>query len=161
MLFRRLRFVVRTIILEPRACALRARIAFWVGLISLCARWTSLPTLHKVASFRLRSTSAAGGVERIAELDRAIDSVLGMNFLVFRRRCWKRAIVLHRFLALEGIDSHINFGLAKQVDGTVRGHAWLERDGLPLLERDAGRYIVTFFSLPTHPRAGRSLLRAE
>jgi hypothetical protein len=55
--------------------------------------------------------------------------------------------VLHRFLALHGIESRITFGVQKRADGTLNGHAWLERDGRPFLEDAAGAYVVTF-SLP-------------
>ena len=56
-------------------------------------------------------------------------------------------MVLHRFLALNGIESRINFGLRKAVDGTLDGHARLEHEGRPLLEDGDGDYVVTF-SLP-------------
>ncbi len=61
-------------------------------------------------------------------------------------------MVLHRFLALNGVESRINFGLQKGADGTLNGHAWLEHEGRPLLEDGAGTYIVTF-SLPRNPAA--------
>ena len=60
-------------------------------------------------------------------------------------------MVLHRFLALNGIESRINFGLQKAVDGTLNGHAWLEHQGRPLLEDGAGTYIVTFSLPPRTP----------
>ncbi len=56
-------------------------------------------------------------------------------------------MVLHRFLALNGIESRINFGVRKTLDGTVDGHAWLEHQGRALLEKDPVTYVVTF-SLP-------------
>jgi hypothetical protein len=59
---------------------------------------------------------------------------------------------LHRFLALNGIESEINFGVRKEIDGTVTAHAWLEHQGKPVLEDDADAYIVTF-SLPRKPSA--------
>ena len=79
-----------------------------------------------------------------------IDSLLGINLFVFRPSCWKRAIVLHRYLALNGIQSQIKFGVRKESNGKVDGHAWLEHDGQPLLEDNADNYIVTF-SLPVEP----------
>lgn len=124
--------------------------ALWVVLISWLARLTSLPRVQKIASFKVRSTSVEDSSETPAQLGRAIDSVLGIDLFVFRRSCWKRAVVLHRFLALNGIESQINFGLQKNTDGAVSGHAWLEHRGRPLLEDDAGTYIVTF-SLPLKP----------
>jgi hypothetical protein len=74
----------------------------------------------------------------------AIDSVLSVDLFVFRPSCWKRAMVLHRFLSLHGIESRINFGVRKAVDGTVSGHAWLEHGGRALLENEVPAYVVTF-----------------
>ena len=62
-------------------------------------------------------------------------------------------MVLHRFLALNGVESRINFGVQKAVDGSVNGHAWLEHQGRALLETDADAYIVTF-SLPLQGATG-------
>jgi Transglutaminase-like superfamily len=137
----------RKVIVEPRDAALRARMALWVVLISVVARLTSLPRAQKIVSSKVRSMSAAGGSETPAELGRAIDSVLGIDLFVFRRSCWKRAMVLQRFLALNGIESRLNFGVQKALDGTVNGHAWLEHQGRTLLENDPVTYVVTF-SLP-------------
>ena len=142
----------RKILVKPRESALSVRMAAWVVLISWLARLTSLPRAQKIAAFRIRSVSVSGGSETPAQLGRAIDRVLGLDLFVFRRSCWKRAMVLHRFLALNGIESRINFGLQKGVDGTLNGHAWLEHQGQPLLEDSAGTYIVTF-SLPRNPSA--------
>jgi hypothetical protein len=132
--------------------------ALWVILVSALARVTSLPRAQRIASVRLRR---AGGGDRdaiAAHLARTIDTLLGLDLFVFRRSCWKRAMVLHRFLALNGIDSRINFGVLKQTaGGSLEGHAWLERDGQPFLEDDPGSYVVTF-SLP-HPPAGAPLSR--
>lgn len=143
----------RKLIVKPREAGLRARMAFWVVLISVLARLTSLPRAQRIASFGLRSTSAAGVSVTPAELGRAIDSVLGIDLFVFRRSCWKRAMVLQRFLSLNGIESRLNFGVQKAIDGTVNGHAWLEHQGRALLESDAGAYVVTF-SLPLQGATG-------
>jgi hypothetical protein len=118
--------------------------AFWVLLISILARLTSLPRAQKIATFTFR---AGPSKNSLAKLGQTIDSLLGMELFVFRRSCWKRALVLQRYLALNGIDSRIRFGLRKESNGAVDGHAWLEHDGQPLLEEHAADYIVTF-SLP-------------
>lgn len=140
----------RKIIVTPRESVLSARMALWVVLISGLARLTSLPRAQHIASFRIRPPSGGTGSTTPAQLGRAIDGVLGIDLFVFRRSCWKRAMVLHRFLALNGIESRINFGLRKAVDGTLDGHAWLEHEGRPLLEDGAGAYVVSF-SLPLAP----------
>src|ERR1700704_3147731 len=98
-------------VVHPRDALLSARMAWWVVLISAVTKLTSLPRAQKIAAFRLKSISRPTGRETPAKLARTIDSLLGINFYVFRQSCWKRALVLHRYLALNGIESQIRFGL--------------------------------------------------
>jgi hypothetical protein len=144
----------RKIAVDPRAAVLRARMAFWVVLISGLARVTSLPRAQRIASAGLRTPPAGRASVTPAELGAAIDSVLNIDLFVFRRSCWKRAMVLQRFLSLNGIESRLYFGVQQTAEGTVTGHAWLEHQGRRLLERDTGTYIVTF-ALPLQEATGR------
>ena len=153
---------MRTIAATPRVLALSARMAAWIVAVSILARITSLPRVQRIVSCRLRSRAgvprrSAGRRRRArtdayaAHLARTIDRLLCLDLFMFQRCCWKRALVLHRFLALRGIESRVMFGVRKDADGTMRGHAWLEHEGRPLLENDAaGDYVVTF-SLPGVP----------
>jgi hypothetical protein len=134
---------------DPRDAALSARMAFWVILVSCLARLMPLPSAHAIISTRVRPTTAGGSTDGPARLARAIDRVLRLDILMLKRSCWRRALVLQRFLALQGIESRVNFGVRKTT-GELQGHAWLERDGQPFLEDDAGTYVVTF-SLPRRP----------
>src|SRR4051812_47727187 len=105
---RALRLTASSIVLEPRAAALRARMAGWILVISVLARLTSLPRAQRLASIGVRSRSGGRAPVTPAELARAIDSVLSIDLFVFRRSCWKRAMVLQRFLSRNGIESRIN-----------------------------------------------------
>ena len=134
----------RTIVKQPCDAFLRARMALWVLVISALARLTSLPRAQTLSSVNTRPPSGADASVVAARLARAIDSVLSVDLFVFRPSCWKRAMVLHRFLALHGIESRINFGVRKAIDGTVSGHAWLEHGGRALLENEVPAYVVTF-----------------
>jgi hypothetical protein len=144
---------VRKAALRPHDAMLSVRMALWVVLISVSARLTSLPRTQKIAAFRFRSAPHKKAANTPDQLKQTIDGVLGIELFMFRKSCWRRALVLHRFLALNGLESRINFGLRKEADGNIAGHAWLEHEGQPLLEDDAaGSYVVTF-SLPTKPAA--------
>jgi len=79
-----------------------------------------------------------------ARLARILDSVLATDFWFLTPTCWKRAPVLHRFLALEGIETRIVFGVRREGEDALSGHAWLEACGEPLLETSAPDYKVTF-----------------
>ena len=131
--------------------------ALWVVLASLLARLMPLPLAHRLVSTRVRTGPHGPSADVPARLARAIDRLLRLDVFMYRRSCWRRALVLHRFLALHGIDSRVNFGL-KRTTGELQGHAWLERDGQPFLEDDAGAYVVTF-SLPRPPASWDSCSR--
>jgi len=145
----------RKVVLAPRAAGLRVRMAFWVALISVVARTTSLPRAQRIACVGIRARSADRRSVTPAELGAAIDSVLGIDLFVFRRSCWKRALVLQRFLSLNGIESRVAFGVQKTTDGTVNGHAWLEHQGQLLLENDTGTTYIVTFTLPLQEATGR------
>ena len=130
----------------PGEAALSTRLALWVVLVSVLARLMPLPRAHRIVSTRVRAARPGTPADAAMQLARAIDRVLRLDILMFKRSCWRRALVLHRFLALRGIDSRVNFGV-KTSGGELLGHAWLERDGQPFLEDDASSYVVTF-SLP-------------
>jgi hypothetical protein len=150
--FRVLRQGCRKVFTNPQNALLSARMAFWIMLVSVVARLTSLPRAQKIAAFRFSKASAGKWVDTPAILGQTIDNVLGIELFPFRRSCWKRALVLHRYLALIGVESQIKFGVRRAADGKVDGHAWLEHDGQPLLEENADNYVVTF-SLPAPTEA--------
>ena len=135
--------VCRKIFLHPREAALIFRMAFWVTILSGLVNLISLPRALQAVSTKVRRRSLA--TETIPnELAHALDLLLGIDLLVFRHSCWKRAVILHRYLALNGIESRINFGLRKESSGKATGHAWLECQGQPILETAWPAYTVTF-----------------
>ena len=136
----------RLLLTDPGEIVLSARMALWIVLVSLLARALALPRAHRLTSTRVRCDVAVDPAVP-ARLARTIDRLLGLDLFVFRPSCWRRAMVLQRFLALRGIESRVNFGVQQKADGLVHGHAWLEHQGQPLLENDAAAYVVTF-SLP-------------
>jgi len=134
------RFVVR----EPGSALLALRMSAWVAALSLFVKFMPLPrALGLVAPGRL-GRAAGDPSEAQAALARLLDAVLASDFWVFTPTCWKRAPVLHRYLALRGIETRIVFGVRREGDNALSGHAWLEREGRPLLEAEAPDYRVTY-----------------
>lgn len=131
----------RLVFARPRRAWLMVRIATWTVVLSSTARLCSLPTALSLLSAKTRKPQA--GFDQ-PEVVTAIDAVLGVNLFVFRPICWKRATLLHRFLGLRGCDTIIVFGLRKDPGGELKGHAWVEAAGKPILERDEPNYTVTY-----------------
>jgi Transglutaminase-like superfamily len=152
-----LQHAVRRTAVQPRDAFLSARMAAWVVVLSAVARLTSLPRAQKIAIFNLRSGMPRKVSRTPAQLAQTIDSILQVNLFVFRPSCWKRSLVLHRYLALNGIASTIRFGVRREGGNKVDGHAWLEHNGRPLLEDNAASFVITF-SLPAdHSIAGQTV----
>ncbi|MEO8436056.1 MAG: lasso peptide biosynthesis B2 protein [Pyrinomonadaceae bacterium] len=134
----------KTIVRHPSAAMLRVRMAGWVCVLSLAVKLQPLPRALALLSVKTKQSSGQSFPAVAEKLAGAIDPLLATGLLCFRPVCWKRAAVLHRYLALNGITTQIMFGIRKETDGTLGGHAWLEAEGTPILERVAPDYIVTY-----------------
>jgi hypothetical protein len=135
---------VKLVLREPGSLLLSVRMGAWILLITIVAPLVPLTTMLRLAETRLRRPSSA--FLPADEIGRRIDRLLHAGF-VKDGSCWKRATVLRRYLLLNGIESDVVFGVRKE-SGELKGHAWLEREGAPFLEREEPLYTVTF----RHPR---------
>jgi hypothetical protein len=126
---------------RPDEAWLLLRMAWWVAVLSVTARCYSLPRALEIVA-----GSGRGSGERASreDLARTIDLLLSADFLIFKPICWKRAAVLHRYLSRNGTPTRIIFGVRNESGGKVDGHAWLEADGQPILEKDPPNYVVTY-----------------
>jgi Transglutaminase-like superfamily len=130
---------------EPRRAWLIMRMAAWVVWLSLMFKFLSLPRALKfIRPMRRVSVNNQDEVRLQASLAEAIDLILSINWLVFTPICWKRAAVLYRYLALNGIETRILFGLRRPDEGLLSGHAWVEAGGKPLFEPILPQYTVTY-----------------
>ena len=144
----------RKCILHPGEAFLLFRMAWWVAFLSAATKFLSLPRALQLVSGRESPTIRYSDVEVPNQLARSIDLLLAADVLFLRPICWKRAAVLRRYLSRQGIATQIIFGVRKEKEGEVDGHAWLERDGEPFLEKTPPEYIVTYsfpFKAPNDP----------
>jgi hypothetical protein len=134
----------RKIVSRPREAWLLCGMAWWVVVVSVAARCHSLPrALQLVAGSKNRKQGLPVGASQ-DDLARAIDLLLSADAFMFKPVCWKRAAVLHRYLAHNGIATQIIFGVRNETGGKVSGHAWLEANGKPVLEQTPPEYVVTY-----------------
>jgi hypothetical protein len=135
----------RLVLFEPGSALLAARMGAWVVGLSLLVKFMPLPrAMSFVAPRRARRNAAPDSAQVQARLARLIDSALAADFWVFTPTCWKRAPVLHRYLALSGIDTRVLFGVRREGADALSGHAWLEAGGEPILEKSPPDYKVTY-----------------
>jgi Transglutaminase-like superfamily len=138
------RRATRKLVRNPREALLLCRMAWWVSVLSVAARFCSLPRALAIVAGRTSKKTKPVDVNTEKRLARAIDQLLSANVLLFKPICWKRAAVLHRYLACHGIATRINFGVRTEAGGKVTGHAWLEAEGEPILESAPPEYVVTY-----------------
>ena len=134
--------VFRKIIFRPGDAWLLLRMAWWVAVLSVTARCYSLPRALQIVAGN--QTKSSHGAKTQDELASAIDLLLSADVLMFKPICWKRAAVLHRYLSRNGIPTRIIFGVRNEAGGMVDGHAWLEANGQPILEKTPPQYVVTY-----------------
>lgn len=131
---------------DPARAWLLARMAGWVVVLSALARLLPLSRALQIVSTKVRRKTTE--VDPV-QLSTAMDALLKANVFVFKPSCWKRATVLHRYLALAGVATTIRFGVRKDGDRELKGHAWLESGGKPILESAPPVYTVTY-SFPSN-----------
>ena len=132
----------RRALTTPSEAWLLLRMAWWVAVLSVTARCYSLPRALQIVAGTEHKSSVHGKTQD--ELASAIDLLLSADVLMFKPICWKRAAVLHRYLLRNGIPTRIIFGVRNEAGGKVDGHAWLESNGHPILERTPPEYVVTY-----------------
>jgi hypothetical protein len=104
-----------------------------------------LPRALEIVAGRPVDTSVTTDPEAQKRFARAIDLLLSTDVWIFKPICWKRAAVLHRYLARNGTPTRIIFGVRNDTcDGPVTGHAWLEAEGQPILETTLPEYVATY-----------------
>ena len=122
--------------------------AIWVTWLSLAVKFMPLP---RALSTLTTSVNSEKSPTTQTELAAAIDRLLRIDWLCFKPVCWKRAAVLHRYLAISGVETRVVFGIRKDESEQLRGHAWLEADGHPILETEELNYTVTY-SFPSETK---------
>jgi hypothetical protein len=141
----------RKLVSKPGEALLLCRMAGWVSILSVTAKWCPLPRALRIVSGDKQVTSRAPTPNIQDRLARSIDLLLSADVLFFKPICWKRAAVLRRYLSQNGVATRIVFGVRNEPGGKVMGHAWLEEDGKPILESAVPNYTVTY-SFPSHDR---------
>jgi hypothetical protein len=135
----------RKIVLHPSEALLLCRMAWWVLVLSIAARRYSLPRALEIVAVRQPPRSPSIDPATHERFARAIDLLLSADIWIFKPICWKRAAVLHRYLARNGIPTRIIFGVRNDPsEGEVTGHAWLESEGQPILETTLPEYVATY-----------------
>ena len=115
----------------PLTLAGKLSLSFEVVAAYMVVRWSLRRNAFPAALERIRSTRtvAAGPAESDERLVRAARRTL--RLLPADTRCLMESLVVTRLLARRGRDTRLVIGVSPS--GTFGAHAWVERDGRPLL----------------------------
>ena len=121
----------RLLRLTPSEVALLA--SAWSGLAAarLSLSWRGTAPLD--APPARPSPSGDPSVTDQGEVRRVTWAVRHAARLVPAATCLTQAIAARRLLARRGIRSDLRIGVARESDGKMRAHAWLECDGVTIL----------------------------
>ena len=136
--------IVRMISRDPRGFFVLLRMAFWVATLSLMVKVLPLPTTFRIITPRIKTRTPDDPQAIQDRLARLIDRLLALDLFVFTPTCWKRAAILHRYLALNGIPNRVIFGVRNAQEKLLEGHAWLEANNEPILEKIAPQYTKIY-----------------
>ncbi|MCG3144652.1 MAG: hypothetical protein HONDAALG_02103 [Gammaproteobacteria bacterium] len=133
---------------DPRLTLCLLRLSFWTLVVSALVKILPLPRALRTISPRVKRSPKSVSLEGMnpspTQLAAILDRLLGADFWVFTPTCWKRALVLHRYLALDGLETRIVFGVRRSSERMLDGHCWLEVEGQPFLENAAPDYLITY-----------------
>jgi hypothetical protein len=87
-----------------------------------------------------------------ADLAEWTDRVLGRLPPPWRRTCLRRSLVLYYLLRRAGRPAVLHLGVRRDPAGVLDAHAWLSRDGAPLLE-PAASHATSYRILASFPPA--------
>jgi hypothetical protein len=149
--------VARKCVNRPGEALLLLRMAWWVSVLSAAAKFGPLPRALSLVSGRETHQLQIQDSELPQRLAGSIDLLLSADLFVFKPICWKRAAVLRRYLSRHGVATKILFGVRNDAVGSVSGHAWLESNGLPILENTPPEYVVTYTFPSDQPEQAQSL----
>jgi hypothetical protein len=128
---------------RPGRAWLMIRMAWWVIALSALVKMFPLPRALQLIAPR-EPTGRPRHPLTQRDLSTAIDAVLGANVLALKPNCWKRSAILHRYLSLNGTKTRVVFGVKRETAGELKGHAWLESNGEPILESSPPDYLATY-----------------
>jgi hypothetical protein len=125
------------------------RVALWV---------LSSRTIVRLVSRLERSSGNTAARTRIGA-STIIWAVESVSRRIPRATCLTQAIAAKLLLRWSGLDAQLCLGVASSADGSLRAHAWLEREGRPLLGGVGTRSLVRLPELPDRSRISASLTR--
>ena len=142
--------VMRDCVRSASDAWLALRMAGWRLVVPLLKWLVPLPRLARLMWTRARANERDRAREqRIVTLAETLCGPHGGRLL---DNCLERSLVSYRFLSQAGAEPELAFGVARDKDDPVRGHAWVRLDGKPV--HDSVAALARFEELGAFGRGG-------
>ena len=120
------------------------RIFSFITLLPAMVKCQSIPTLLKKLTPAGKNASGSQDIGPVTEkIVKYTDYILSQNWLIYKKNCLKRSLILYHFLRKHGIEAHICMGVKKENSSCeaesevyLQGHAWLTYKGDIFLENN-------------------------
>lgn len=122
--------VIASCIRSPSDVWLAARMTGWRLALPLLKWRLPLPRLARL--MWTRSSGAERDRDREGQIVTLAEALCGPHGDSVLDNCLERSLVSYRFLSQAGADAELAFGVARDRDDPVRGHAWVRLDGEPV-----------------------------
>ena len=120
--------------LRWRSWWLAARMAGWVALLRLGVRRVSVTRLVRFVEPEKTTTVAhERDISRIVALSQRVTAALAERP---ETQCLVRSLVAYRYLIRAGVRPELRVGFERP-GAALRGHAWVELDGMPVTDDHA------------------------
>ena len=116
--------------LSPAEILLLLRSSAWIIATRVALRLLPFDTIRKMMAKwgktrKLDALSSAS--KKVEEIIWAVE--LTSRYLLRQRPCLTKALVGQMMLSQQGFATVLRIGVARNPDGTLQAHAWLEREG--------------------------------
>lgn len=119
---------------DLRDLKLRIQTLYWLWILRSGLAVLPYPRLvglqRRICDRKLRERARA---LEAAHIERIAWTVERLSRFVPGARCLAQALAGQVLLAHRGIDSELKFGVMRSPEKGIRAHAWLEREGTPIL----------------------------
>lgn len=122
----------------------------WLAVIKLGVVVLPFKLTHRLAAAQVPDETRAFG-DHSSEIDQVVWAIEAARHYVPRATCLPQALATQVMLGRRGYITQLHIGFLRDKDGTLQGHAWIERHG-KILIGDIGVSSYTLLNALEQPR---------
>ncbi len=116
--------------LSPAKILLLLRSSAWIIVTRVALKLLPFDTVRKTMAKRGKTqklTAISSASKKVDEIIWAVE--VSSRYLLRQRPCLTKALVAQMMLSQQGFATLLRIGVARNPDGSLQAHAWLEHEG--------------------------------